>query len=271
LDCREFETLLPRYLDGALREPELARMVRHEASCRRCHALAVGGMRDPAAPIAAAAWTAETLRRTLGADCRHIERILAMRGEAPPGGDEARRIEQHLVECRECNALDEVLRALPSYYEALPRLRADRAFTRRVLRGTVGRELRLRTVLRVLWRSPTLLWEGALTCSLLFTPFLGRPALEGARSLARQVQTANVEERLTTTIAAADLSRAPLALLEIWPAARGQASTLGSEIGLRVAPAREQASRLLARLRVAAAPAEEAATGKGGAHELRHP
>jgi hypothetical protein len=281
LDCREFERLLPRFLAGDLREPELGRAVRHESSCRHCHEQATAGMRDPEQPLADPAWTAETLRRTLGADCRHIERSLAAQLDETLAPGEAERVERHLQECAACRALAGVLRALPEYYRAVPRLVADRAFTGAVMRRTAGREPRLRTLLRAFWRSPAMLWEGALACSLILTPLIGEPAATGARQLGACAQSLSAglaaaasappAAILTGSPDSAQERGAPaLAALASWSgAARHEYRTILDGLARRARPAQERVERLLADLGLLGP--DETRKPTGGSDELQHP
>lgn len=271
MDCREFERLLPRYLEGALDEPLLGRMIRHESSCARCHGLASEGMRDPAEALANPAWTEETLRRTLGADCDHIALRLAERMDADRPAADAERIERHLAECPACRALAAALADLPACYRALPRLRAGSAFTRAVMLRTVGREPRLRTLLRAFWHSPALLWEGALACSLIFTPLLGQPALEGIEHLDRHLRAAYAEARRATTPARAASSPLSLEALERWSAAVGQCcGALRSQAESWALPLLDCAEAALEDLHILA-PDDDAGASQGGHDELQQP
>jgi len=178
MECREFRTLLAPYVEGRLPEPDFGRMVAHEATCAVCHARAAAAMRDPAYATADEAWTAQVLQRTSGADCRSIAMRLAAEIETPLAADEREVVARHLNACADCRALARALRHLPALYHDVPRLRADRAFTRGVLRRTLPRRPGLLAFLRTFWRRPELLWEGAVLCSLLMTPILGQPLLD---------------------------------------------------------------------------------------------
>jgi anti-sigma factor RsiW len=209
LDCREFQSRLTHYLEGALDTAEFDRMVRHEAECAACHRLASEGMPDAAmAPTASpgAALTAEIVRRTLGADCRQIELSLGAEIDGALPATETERVRQHLAECPDCRALALALRRLPEAYHALPRLHGGAAFTRAVLRRTLPVRPGFLNVMRRMWQSPALLWEGALVCSLFLTPILGRPAQESASLLRRELHQARLG--LNATVSPADRWRA---------------------------------------------------------------
>jgi hypothetical protein len=191
LDCREFADRLAPYLEGALAGDEFARMVDHEAGCDACRRLAGEAMVAPERALAAGAeLTAEILRRTLGADCLQVARGLAAEVDGPLPAAETARVRAHLTECAECRALARALALLPEAYRALPRLRAGAAFTRGVLRATGVARPNPWGVLRAMWRSPSLLWEGALVCSLVLTPILGGPARDGAARLGGELRQA---------------------------------------------------------------------------------
>jgi anti-sigma factor RsiW len=202
LDCREFERLLPRYLAGVLTDADFDRAVAHEAICPRCQRLASEAMPDPATARCDQGLTTAILHRTLGADCRRIESSLAAEIDGPLSPAEAARVAQHLQECDHCASLARGLRELPALYRLIPRLRAGREFTRAVLARTLGPQPGFVEILRRMWRNPAFLWEGAVVCSLIFTPVFGRSVLDGATQLEQQLRIARVGVRLTLAPAA---------------------------------------------------------------------
>lgn len=194
MDCKTFTELLPRYLAGDLSEAEFSRMVAHETQCETCAALAVTAMDDTAAdnfatngnqaaiptaddftviPSAAESqdnWLAETLERTLGADCRYIETQIAATFDGEALNELSRR---HLSDCPNCQAMARMMVALPEFYAAYPRLRADNAFVKEVMRLTIGKVPSVWDVFRALVRRPEAILEGALACALIAAPFAG--------------------------------------------------------------------------------------------------
>jgi hypothetical protein len=218
LDCREFERLLPRYLAGVLADADFDRAVEHEAACARCQRLAGEAMPDPAAPCADRGLTAAILHRTLGADCRRIESSLAAEIDDPLEPAEAARVARHLQECGDCASLARGMRELPALYRLVPRLRAGREFTRAVLARTLGPQPGFAEILRRMWRNPALLWEGAVVCSLIFTPVFGRSVFDGATQLEQQLRIARVGARLTLAPAAQ------------WQALRQSAARIESDV-----------------------------------------
>jgi anti-sigma factor RsiW len=206
LDCRRFQELLARYVAGELPEPRFGEMVVHEAQCAACHRLAAEQMpavevpETPAGrPTEAAAresWLHETLRRTTGASCRPIERLLAAAVDGPLERPLGKVVLAHLVDCPDCRALAETLRELPQYIAAAPHLRADADFTRAVLARTSGPLPGFLVTLRAMWRRPGLVWEGALICALLTTPLLGGPLREWTAALQQTQPLAGPQEQV---------------------------------------------------------------------------
>jgi len=206
LDCRRFRELLPQYLAGDLPEPRFGEMVVHETRCAACHQLAAEQMPAAAqsdAPLSRASeaveresWVRETLRRTTGASCRTIEHLLAAAVDGPLERPLGQLVLEHLVECPRCRELADTLRALPQYFAAWPRLRADAVFTAEVLARTTGPMPGFLETLRAMWRRPGLVWEGALICALLTTPLLGGPLREWTASLQETQSLALPQEQV---------------------------------------------------------------------------
>lgn len=174
MDCHRFRELLPEYLAGTLAEEVFGQMVAHEADCEACQVLAAEAMPPQTGDATAdETWLAATLERTIGNDCRFIENRLAEQLDGPIDGKTLRMVQQHLGDCPTCRALAAVMEDLPAYREAFPRLRPDRAFVRQILRLTLPPRANILDVLRALCRKPEALWEGAVVCALLLTPFAG--------------------------------------------------------------------------------------------------
>lgn len=174
MDCKTFTELLPKYLAGDLSEAEFSQMVAHEAACESCAALAAASMAPAETETDTTDgkddWLAETLERTLGADCRYIESKLAatLDGEAL---DELSK--RHLIDCPNCQAMALMMETLPEFYAAWPQLRADKKFVKEVMALTVGKVPSMWDVFRALVRRPEALLEGALACALIAAPFVG--------------------------------------------------------------------------------------------------
>ncbi len=233
MECREFRGRLAQYLGGSLGEPDFGRMARHESQCPLCHELAAEGMPDPPRPLADAAWTAAVLARTARSACRIVERLLAEEVDTALPAARMRSVLEHLATCPECRALAHALRRLPDLYLELPQQRADREFTRAVLRRTSGGPASIWVVLRAMWRQPGLLWEGALICSLIAAPLFGRPAarlFEAVEDRTEVVQAA-VATRLVTAESVAALRERLL-----------QVGHRADTIAHRVIPSREELS-----------------------------
>ncbi len=209
MDCRTFTEMLPRYLSGDLPAERFEAMVEHEAQCTSCQELAAAAMSGTSSEWAAAksapervlestaeesAWLEQTLARTVGVDCNYVRLRLAETVDRRLAGDTTRRVEQHLARCAGCRALGEVLRELPAYYDALPRLRADERFAPEIVARTLPRRLRWVDVVRSLLHRPETLWEGAVVCAILAAPLAG-PSVSAWIQHARQTQ-ASVEQRV---------------------------------------------------------------------------
>lgn len=198
MDCHRFKELLSDYLAGALTEETFAQMVAHEADCPACQTLAASAMPDTAGEGEAdETWLAATLERTIGSDCRFIERRLAEQVDGALDERTQHLVQQHLEACPACRAFARVMEDLPDYCAAFPHLRPDRAFLRHVLRLTLPPRPSILDVVRALCRKPEALWEGAIVCALLLTPFAGE-ALPHWSQLAQRTTQA-VHERLALT------------------------------------------------------------------------
>ncbi len=210
MDCKTFRELLPCYLGGDVPADLFDALVEHEATCSTCQELAAATMGGPAGAGRSATvepagdWMARTLDRTVGADCGYIRLRLAEAVDAPLVADSARRVETHLEACADCRALATVLRELPAYYDALPRLRADDAFAREILARTVPARPSVLAVLRALVRRPEALWEGAAVCALLAAPLAG-PSMTGWIHSARQAGD-RIEQQVSVASIAGSLS-----------------------------------------------------------------
>ena len=195
--CDDFRHRLAEYLRGELREPFFGEMADHEAECADCQALAcaiqageesageapagtpdersaaAGGAPSagspPAFSTAARSLLDSVLAGTSGADCLYMEQRLSERVDGPLTAELEAHLWEHLAGCASCRRLRDVLEELPSFYAALPSMRADHAFTRRVLQRTVGRQPGFFDVVRELLRQPETIWE-ALVSMLVFSP-----------------------------------------------------------------------------------------------------
>lgn len=226
MDCKSFRELLPRYLGGNLAEPDFGRMVEHEAACPGCHRLASERMPESSVKDPGTSWLGETLQRTIGSDCRYIEKRLAEAMDSPPDPDTARLVTGHLARCPSCRALAGVMRELPAFYRAFPRLRADRSFVGRILERTsrpravripsMGtqqtrwRRVGFLDVLRALWRRPEAVWEGAVVCALMITPFAGQWTVHWFHEAQRTCRTAPQQAGIADLRASLDAGIADL-------------------------------------------------------------
>jgi hypothetical protein len=175
-------------------------------------------------------------------------------------------------------------------------LTADRAFAREVLERTGSRRSRrveFMEVLRVLWRSPAVVMEGAAVCALLLTPLIGGPVassinvVRGARQgIEQQMETidprpAAEQELQTFGNQIVSLGSAPVEAIEnTWTQARAwvqgnleKATSVNATTSVPAAIARSWAQRALGRVGLMEPPAsrEESAAPAPAEDEQRSP
>lgn len=179
MECLEFQSHLRAYLIGEVDEPLFGDLVEHEASCPSCRALVA----ERATELEPPAWNfgeadfrkarEEIRARTEGADCLWVELRMAEALEEPLASAESRLVREHVADCTSCQRMRDALQALPTYYAAFPRLRAERSLTRVVLERTLGPRPSFADVVRALWRRPDAVWEAAMACALIGAVIFG--------------------------------------------------------------------------------------------------
>jgi len=235
VDCRRFRADLAAYLAGRLAPLDFDAMAAHEAECAACAERAaeeMDGIEDRAAARETFTdeWMREVLGRTAGRDCRAVQRLLAERLDGPFEPPLARVVEDHARACPACARVAGGMDALPALYAGLPRLGAGRKFTQAVVSRTSRTAPGFVETLAAMLRRPALVWEGALICALLTTPWLGRPMQRLTESVQEGPLTVQAEiareawvsfdARLTETHARLAGLASPPAVREPWTALR---------------------------------------------------
>lgn len=172
MQCREFLRHLRDYLRGQVSEPLFGMLVEHEAECPACRAVAAELDVEPTGAFLRSS-SEETnlpvrqiLVRTSGQDCRWVELRMAEALEEELASDLRLLVSGHVSECASCRRMRDMLQALPTYYDSLPKLHPGDSFTDSVLARTVGRRPRFVEVVRAIWRRPEAMWEAALACAV---------------------------------------------------------------------------------------------------------
>jgi hypothetical protein len=262
MDCRSWEELLERHLDGTLTAAERQASETHLAACGRCRDLltAAEASRRILAGEARADLTDAILERTSGPPCRRAEELLPDLVEGRLGATDAQLVRHHLRHCRACDRLAVTLTWLLPELAEMGELAPDAGFTADVMAATVGADLRTGGILdrlRAWWRGvsarPRFAFEAAYVGTLLLVLLFGTPVSplkETPPHLLAMIQTG------PASLLASPLEAAGDELAALGGAAWGRSGgAVGAAVGELAAGARED----LARRRERAAPALRAA------------
>lgn len=194
MDCRDFEDRLDIFQAGLLPSDEQAEASEHVCACPRCRALLaiVRGESDILAPEAGADLAFSILRKTSGSVCRTAEERICDALDGTLGTEDREILSLHLVHCRSCSRLAEILRELSQVLPEMAMLEPDAQFTGDVLRATCSpRRIRPEPYLQSWWnrliRRPRFAWEAAYVGSLLLLLALGNPAMLPSASAVPQM------------------------------------------------------------------------------------